>query len=298
MLPTPDTIDTRVVARLPDSLRRSGPWGGGVGVRDSFLEGPAFDRRGVFYCTDLHNGRILRVAEGGVEVVSEYGGAPNGLKIHADGRLFVACNRRGIIAVDPATGAVTPVVDGYEAEPFRAPNDLVFARNGDLYFTDPGQADLRDPHGRLFRLRAGGELELLLDRLPYPNGLALDADETLLYIAMTRTNQIWRAGIMPDGRLHRVAMFVQLSGGLSGPDGLAVDESGNLAVCHFGRGTVWLLSWLGDAVARVRSVAGLGTSNLAFGGPDRRTLWITESETGVILAARMPAAGLPLYGER
>ncbi|HEX7124171.1 MAG TPA: SMP-30/gluconolactonase/LRE family protein [Thermodesulfobacteriota bacterium] len=211
-----ETIDTRVVARLPDSLRRRAAFDGGAGERDSFLEGPAFDRRGVFHCTDLHNGRILRVRDGRVEVVSDYGGVPNGLKVHADGRLVVACHRRGIAAVDPRTGEVTTLVDRYRGEPFRAPNDLVFARNGDLYFTDPGEADLRDPHGRLFRLRAGGDLELLL----------------------------------------------------------------------------------GDTVARIRSAAGLGTSNVAFGGPDRRSLWITEAEAGVVLEARMPAAGLALCGQR
>lgn len=298
MLAAPDIIDTRVVARLPEGLRRRGPVPGGVGERDSFLEGPAFDRAGVFYCTDLHNGRILRVAPGKVEVVADYGGAPNGLKVHRDGRLFVACHERGIAAVDPRTGAVTTVVDRYRGERFRAPNDLLFAADGDLYFTDPGAADLADPHGRLYRLRAGGEIELLLDRLPFPNGLALSADERLLFIAMTRANQVWRAGLMPDGRLHRVSVFAQLSGGMSGPDGLAVDESGNLAVAHFGRGAVWLLSRLGDTIARIRSVAGLGTSNLAFGGSDRRTLWITESETGSILEARLPAPGLKLFGER
>lgn len=238
------------------------------------------------------------MTDGRVEVVSEYGGVPNGLKVHADGRLVVACHRRGIAAVDPRTGDVTTLVDRYRGEPLHAPNDLVFAKNGGLYFTDPGEADLHDPHGRLFRLRAGGGLELLLDRLPFPNGVALSADERLLYIAMTRTNQVWRAGIMPDGRLRKVSVFVQLSGGLSGPDGLAVDEAGNLAVAHFGRGVVWLLSRLGDTIARIRSAAGLGTTNVAFGGPDRRSLWITESETGVILEARMPAAGLALYGER
>lgn len=294
MLPAPDVIDTRVVARLPDALRRRGPIPGGVGERDSFLEGPAFDRTGTFYCTDLHNGRILRVARGVVDVVADYGGRPNGLKVHADGRLVVACHARGIIAVDPRTGAVTTLVDRYEGERFRAPNDLVFAANGDLYFTDPGRSDLAEPHGRLYRLRASGELELLLDRLPFPNGVALSADGRVLFLAMTRANQVWRAGLMPDGRLHRVSVFVQLSGGLSGPDGLALDESGNLAVAHLGRGTVWLLSRLGDTVARIRSAAGLGTSNVAFGGPDRRSLWITESETGCILEARVPAPGLRL----
>jgi gluconolactonase len=91
-------------------------------------------------------------------------------------------------------------------------------------------------------------------------------------------------------------VFVQLSGGLAGPDGLALDEDGNLAVAHAGLGTVWLFSRLGEPVARVKSCAGVMTTNVAYGGADRRTLYITESETGSVLAADMPVAGRPMYG--
>ena len=69
-------------------------------------------------------------------------------------------------------------------------------------------------------------------------------------------------------------------------------------MAHFGRGVVWLFSRLGDPIARIRSAAGLATTNVAFGGPDRRSLWITEAEAGVVLEARMPTAGLALYGQR
>ena len=80
-------------------------------------------------------------------------------------------------------------------------------------------------------------------------------------------------------------MFIQLSGGLGGPDGLAMDEAGGLVVAHAGLGTVWLFDRLGQPIARVQSCAGLMTTNIAYGGADRRTLYITKSETGAILCA-------------
>jgi gluconolactonase len=299
MFSAPPTIDAHVVARLPDALRSRRPRDASGGDRDAFLEGPAVAPGGALFVTDLHNGRILALRDGAFQVVCEYDGLPNGLKRHRDGRLFVACNRYGIITVDPSTGRIEPVVSAYHGERFRGPNDLVFASSGDLYFTDPGTADLRDPHGRVFRLRAGAApdtLELLLDRVPFPNGVVLSPDETLLYVAMTRTLEIWRAHLGKDGALQKVGVFVRLSGGLSGPDGLAADEAGNLAIAHFGMGTVWLVSRVGEPVARVRVGTGLGTSNVAYGGPDRRTLFITEAASNHVAAAEMPVPGVSTFG--
>ena len=93
---------------------------------------------------------------------------------------------------------------------------------------------------------------------------------------------------------RRVGLFIQMSGGI-GPDGMAMDAEGNLAVAHARAGTVWLFSPIGEPVVRVRSPAGLATTNIAYGGGDGRTLYIVESETGSILTARMPVPGRPMY---
>ena len=87
------------------------------------------------------------------------------------------------------------------------------------------------------------------------------------------------------------------SGGLAGPDGMALDAEGNLAVAHAGLGTVWLFSPLGEPLARIRSCEGVMTTNVAYGGPSRKTLYITESQSGTILAADMPAPGKAMFGE-
>lgn len=135
------------------------------------------------------------------------------------------------MVLDPQTGKVEPYLERAQLERFKGVNDLVFARNGDIYFTDQGQTGLHDPSGRFYRLRTDGRLECLLDRIPSPNGLVLNNAETALLLAVTRANAIWRVPLLPDGSIIKVGTFIQMSGG-SGPDGLAIDEEDNLAVCH------------------------------------------------------------------
>lgn len=293
MFAAPPTLQTEVFTRLPDRYRagdKESAWtlARGSGPLHSFLEGPAFDRNGNLYCVDLAHGRIFRISPAGEwDVFAEYEGKPNGLKIHRDGRIFVADGQHGILSFDPATGRRITIVGD-----LAGPNDLLFADNGDLYFTDPGSSHLGDPTGRVLRLRAGGSIEVLMTNLPYPNGLVLSPSQNELFVALTHSLQVVRLDLRGA---HRWRSFIQLSGGLSGPDGMAIDESGNLAVVHAGFGTVWLFSPLGEPLARIRSCAGIRTTNVAYGGSDRRTLHITESEQGVILTARMEVPGRRMY---
>lgn len=298
MYAAPPVIETQIFARVPDRLRRtSSPVIRAGHARDCFLEGPSFDRAGNLYCVDIPYGRVFRVsADGEFEVACEYDGTPNGLKIHKDGRIFIADNKHGIMLLDPASGSIRPFLESGHHERFRGPNDLIFAGNGDIYFTDQGHTGLQNPAGCLYRLRAGGQLDRLLDTVPSPNGLVLDAAEQTLYLAVTRANNIWRVplNLLDNGGVSRVGVFIQMSGG-TGPDGMAMAADGSIAVAHVGMGTVWLFSKQGEPIARIRSCAGLLTTNVAFGGPEGRTLYITESETGHILTAELPVAGLPLY---
>src|SRR5439155_3117775 len=114
--------------------------------------------------------------------------------------------------LDPSNGKVEPFFDRPRRERFKGLNDLIFAKNGDLYFTDQGEADLRDPTGRLFRLRDNGTLDLLLDNVPSPNGLVLTPNEDILYLAVTRGNAVWRVPANPGGTLGRVGHFIQIAG--------------------------------------------------------------------------------------
>jgi gluconolactonase len=176
-------------------------------------------------------------------------------------------------------------------EPFRGCNDLCVAKNGDLYFTDQAQSSLADAYGKVFRLRADtGRLEVVLDKIPSPNGLVLNKAENALYLAVTRANAIWKINFNADGSTGKVGLFIQLSGG-HGPDGITLDEDDGLAVCHVGMGSVWLFDAYGEPTLRIKAPKGRMTTNLAYGGPGNRTLYITESATGTVLKAEVPVAG-------
>ena len=298
----PPAVATEIFTRLPDRLRRTNetPWTlhRGSGPLHSFLEGPAFDRDGRLYCVDIPHGRIFRISSAGEwEVFAEYDGQPNGLKIHRDGRIFVADHARGLLVFDARSGARSVIAEGTRDGAFLGLNDLVFGDDGTLYFTDPGESGLDHPDGRVFRLCEGGAPELLCGGLPYPNGLVLSPSGDVLYVAVSRSLQVLRLPLR-DGRVYKSGVFLQLSGGLGGPDGMAVDEKGGLAVVHAGFGTVWHFDALGEPTARIRSCAGIRTTNVAYGDADRRTLYITEAEHGVILRARLPTGGRPMFSHR
>ena len=196
--------------------------------------------------------------------------------------------------LDPKTGQVYTVLERYRAERFKGVNDLVFASNGDMYFTDQGLTGLQDPSGRVFRYPVGGPLVCILDNIPSPNGLVLSKDESALYLAVTRANAVWRVPLIPDGGVSKVGVYIQMSGG-SGPDGMALDLEGGVVVAHVGFGAVWHFSPRGEPISRIESCEGLLTTNVAFGGTKNCDLYITESETGTILRARLNVPGRKMY---
>ena len=297
-------IEARHFTSLPQKFRRRRrtAWSDanrqGATV-DSFLEGPSFDRKGNLYCVDIPFGRVFRIdPRGEWELVAQYDGWPNGLKIHKDGRIFIADYQRGLVLLDPKTGKTEPLLETAFSESFKGLNDLHFADNGDLYFTDQGQSGIADPSGRVWRLRAGGELQRLVSNAPSPNGITLNRNNNQVYIAVTRSQQVWRLPLMQGGTPSKTGVAIQLSGGQAGPDGIEMDEEDGLAVCHLGVGV-----WRFDANCLPTHLVHAGNhhrlmTNIAFGGPKRRTLYITDSMNGEILVAEMPVAGKKMFAHR
>jgi len=306
MFPPPQDIPLQLFARVPPHLDKSDTvtWMARrrPGMKlPAFLEGPAFDRAGNLLMVDIAHGRLLQIAPDGTwSVLLEYDGHPNGLAIHRDGRVFVADAKNGIMVFDPAKGSISPFLTELPAGPLKGPNDLMFAENGDLYFTDQGETGLHDPTGRLVRVRAGGAVEVLIGNIPSPNGLVVRRDGQGVFIAATRDNAVWYCPFLgPEQAVGRVGRFVRLNGGAGGgPDGMAMDADGNLVVAHVVLGSVWVFSALGEPLYRLRSCAGPLITNAAFGGADGRTLFVTESQTGSVLMARLPVPGMPLFSHQ
>lgn len=289
--------EAELFTRLPEALHWTGEPTDWVrttrpGQRlHSFLEGPCFDADGHLWLADVPYGRLFRIApDGSWQLAFAYDGEPHSLRPRGDGTWLVVDYRHGLLVCDPAAQKVTTLCGRVNTEPFRGLSDLTLAPNGDVWFTDSGRSSLSDPTGRVYRLRQGEtKPELILANVPYPNGIALSPDGKLVYLAATRANAIWRfMAEAPDPAWPMVGTFLQLSGGL-GPDGLAVDASGRLAIAQAQAGRLYLVDALGDPLAVVHTPGGLWTTACAF-SPDQSTLFIVEAQTGSVF--RVPMARL------
>lgn len=261
-------------------------------VIDSFLEGPVFDEQGNLFVTDIAYGRVFRIdVQKNWQQVVQYDGEPNGMKWLRPGVLLITDYQNGLMLLDVKTGQVEPFLARRNSERFKGVNDLTFDQSGNLYFTDQGQTGLHDPTGRVYRLSADGQLRVLLDNVPSPNGVVLSPDEKVMFVGVTRANEVWRAPLLADGSVSKVGRFFS-SHGPSGPDGLAMDEAGHLIVANPGLGCAWRLNSRGEPTHVWLSPAGHSLTNIAFGGFDRRQLFMTESESGSILQVQTPVAGV------
>jgi gluconolactonase len=260
-------------------------------------EGPAFDRDGNLYFVNWLSSSIVKLTLDGVASESfNTGGIPAGLAFHRDGSLYVADEGdeiHGILRI--ADGQATILVNEYEEKPLNGANDLVFDRDGVLYFSDPWRSSRANPIGGFYRLFPDGALAQIDTGLAFPNGVALSADGSTAYLAETGLHRILRYAIGANGAIGPREEFAQLPGG-EGPDGMAFDEAGNLYVAHYGGGKVAIFGPQGDLVDEIR-VPGANVTNVAFGGPDRRRLVITDVETASLYETRVDVPGLALFSE-
>lgn len=184
--------------------------------------------------------------------------------------------------LDPSTGKVQPKITRRHLERFKGPNDLIVDSKGNIYFTDQGQTGMTDPTGKVYRLSTSGKLDCLVENGSSPNGLVLSKDEKFLYVAMTRANQVWRLPLYEDGTTTKVCVFFQSFGNV-GPDGLTLDEEGSLFICQPSLGSVFVVDAKGIPKARIASgTRGINLTNCCFGGPEGKTLYITDSVEGNI----------------
>jgi len=299
----PAVIQARVLTRVPDEFRKPTrtPWSDankpGHTV-DCFLEGPSFDRAGNLYVVDIPYGRIFRIAPDlDWTLVTQYDGWPNGMAIHKDGSIWIADYRRGLVRLEPGRGDPQPLLTHRNSESFKGVNDLTFDFDGACYFTDQGQTGFHDPSGRVYRYTsATGKLEMVIGGIPSPNGVALDMSRKVIFVAVTRANQVWRGPILADGSVSKVGAFRTFFG-TSGPDGMAVDVDNRLVVAHASMGGAFVMDARGEVTHFVKSPAGSTVTNVAF-RPGTSKLVMTESETGTILEADLPAIGASLYSHQ
>ena len=284
------TRQASLFSRLPNALHWTGEPNDWVRITrpgqslHSFLEGLTFAADGTAYVADVPYGRVFRVASDGSEwrAVLDDDGEPHGLWMVAPERLWVVDSRRGLRTLDLRSGKVEALCAKPAGGEFLGLSDLAVDADGNVWFTDPGRSSLSDPSGRLFRWSREAGLMQVLDKLPYPNGVAISSDGAHVLVAMTRANAVWKLPRATSGTgKPMLGTYLQLSGGL-GPDGLAVGPHGCLAVAHAQAGAAWLFDAAGLPLARIVTPHGTWTTSVRFSPVQPAMLYIVEAQTGSI----------------
>lgn len=248
-----------------------------------FIEGPIWrEKEQDLLFSDIPANKIYRWSDAGrLTVFREPSGHSNGLTLDKEGNL-IACehgNRR--VSITQPNGTIRALATDYQGKKLNSPNDVVVAQDGTIFFTDPPygieEKDKELDFNGVYCLQPGKEPVLLVDDFDRPNGLALSPDESLLYVDDTTRGHVRVFNVRPDKTITGGRVLVELDPrlGKGVPDGLKVDTKGNIYVT--GPGGVWIVAPSGEAlgVIRIPEVC----ANLAFGGPDWKTLYFTATST-------------------
>lgn len=291
-----------------------------------FPEGPIAMPDGSVLVVEIEGARLIRVLPDGTKnVVAELGGGPNGAAVGPDGKCYV-CNNggfnwiheadgfarphgradnyagAGIQRVDLQTGAVEMLYTHCGDSPITGPNDIVFDGKGGFWFTDHGKSydRLMDRGAVYWASLDGSTIIEAAFPLITPNGCGLSPDGKTLYVSETETGRLWAWPILGPGELAKEP-WPSPAGGkfIGGPQGyqrfdsMAVEANGNICVASLVYGGISVFSPDGGLVEFHEAPEPYCT-NIAFGGPDMKTAFITLSGYGRLVAVDWPRPGLPL----
>ena len=255
-----------------------------------FAEGPTCDAQGNLFFTDQPNNRILKWSvEGKLSTFLQPAGRANGMCVAPGGQLFACADEKTALWSIAPDGDVTVILSDYQGNPLNGPNDVWVQPDGALYFTDPFykrpwwnyDAMPQDGQHVYFLSADRRRLARVADDLTKPNGIIGTPDGGDLYVADIGAGKTYRYDIAPDGSLTAKTLVVD-----HGSDGMTLDSEGNLYLTGDG---VLVFDKAGRQIEHIQIPDEHWTSNVSFGGRDKRTLFITAS-TG-LYAIRMRLKG-------
>ena len=253
----------------------------------SGIEGPACDAVGNLYAVNYARqhtiGKVTPDGTASVFIELPTGSIGNGIRFDSDGFMFIAdYTNHNVLKVDMDTREIS--VHAHEPT-MNQPNDIAIGANDIIYASDPNWAEST---GQIWRVGTDGKVTLLETDMGTTNGIEVSPDESVLYVNESAQRNIWAYNLSPEGEISNKRLLIQFPD--FNMDGMRCDIEGNLYVTRHGKGTVAKLSPAGEVLLEVK-LTGKLCSNIAFGGPDGRTCYVTMADRGNVEVFRADLPG-------
>src|SRR5699024_7443351 len=208
----------------------------------------------------------------------------NGIRFNSEGDMFIADYvNHNILKVDMDTRDIS--VFAHEPR-MNQPNDIAIGANDRLYASDPNWSNST---GQLWRIDTDGSTTLLETDMGTTNGIEVSPDENTLYVNESEQRRVWAYDLSEEGEISNKRLLIEFAN--YGMDGMRCDTAGNLYITRHGKGTILKVSPEGEVLLEIPMAGGKSTTNLAFGGPEGRTVYVTVADVGNIQSFRVEEPG-------
>lgn len=253
----------------------------------SGIEGPAVDARGVLYAVNFERpgtiGQVDFDGQASLFATLPEGSTGNGIRFNSKGDMLIAdYTKHNILKVDMGTKQISVFAHNDE---MNQPNDIAIADNDILFASDP---DWKNSKGQIWRIDGNGDFTLLEKDMGTTNGIEVSPDNKTLYVNESVQRNVWAYDLSPEGEISNKRLLIKFDD--FGMDGMRMDIKGNLYIARYGKGTVVKISPQGKILQEVR-LAGKSPSNIAFGGKDGKTVFVTLQDNGNIESFKVKEPG-------
>ncbi len=251
------------------------------------IEGPNVDKKGRLFVVNYgQDGTIGIVKPNGIAslyVTLPDGSIANSIMFDANENLLLAdWKGHSILKVEKKSKTISTY---YHSEQFNQPNDLCINSRGQLFASDP---NWKASTGKLWRIDTNQNAYLLEDNMGTTNGIELSPDEKTLYVNESVQRKVWAYDLDKAGNISNKKLFISFED--FGLDGMKCDLKGNLYISRYGKGTIAIVTPEGELVREV-SLKGKNVSNIAFGGKDGRTCYVTLQDRKCVETFRSEIPG-------
>ncbi|WP_435010392.1 SMP-30/gluconolactonase/LRE family protein [Tundrisphaera lichenicola] len=258
-----------------------------VGEFTKGIEGPCCDRDGFIFAVNFQKeqtiGKVTPDSKGEVFVTLPGKSVGNGIVLDSKDRMYVADYvGHNVLRIDPKTRAI----EVFAHAAMNQPNDLAIAPDDTIYASDP---DWVRSKGQIWKISTIGQIERVAADMGTTNGIEVSPDGKWLYVNESAQRNVWKFPIQADGTLGEKRLIKQFPD--HGFDGMRCDIAGNLYITRHGKGTVVIMTPEGKVLQEI-DVLGKSPTNLCFGGPDGKTVYVTEVENTRLVSFRVETPGL------